>query len=210
MDRLNILTLVRAVSVVIVVAAILVQAAVLADNGAFDATRFLAFFTIQSNLIGVAAFVVLLALRGATRSRGVELLRGAAAVYLTITFFVVIVLLSGVDVGLQLGWVDVALHKFFPIVVVLDWALDPPKVRLVPRDALLWLAYPLAWTGVTMVRGALDGWYPYPFLDPANGGYGQVLLTAVAITVAFVVVALAILALGNARIGRTAATQPAT
>jgi hypothetical protein len=37
-----------------------------------------------------------------------------------------------------------------------------------------------------------------------------VLLTAVAITVAFFAVALAILALGNARIARTAATQPAT
>ena len=203
------LTLVRAASVVVVVAAMVVQAAVLALNDAFDATRFFAFFTIQSNLVGVAAFIVL-ASRGASRSRGVELLRGAAAVYLTVTFFVVIVLLSGVDVGLQLGWVDVALHKLFPIVVVLDWVLDPPKVRLVPRDALLWLAYPLAWTAVTMVRGALDGWYPYPFLDPANGGYGQVLMTAVAITVGFFAVALAVVAIGNARVRRPRATQPAT
>ena len=54
--------------------------------------------------------------------------------------------------------------------------------RLSVRDGLLWLAFPLAWTGVTLVRGALDGWYPYPFLDPANGGYGQVAVIAVAIT----------------------------
>ena len=32
-----------------------------------------------------------------------------------------------------------------------------------------------------MVRGALAGWYPYPFLDPANGGYGTVALYVVAI-----------------------------
>ena len=89
------------------------------------------------------------------------------------TFFVVIFLLSGIDVQLQLVWVDVVLHKIFPIIVVADWILDPPTTRLSVRDGLLWLAFPLAWTGVTLVRGALDGWYPYPFLDPANGGYGR-------------------------------------
>ncbi len=68
------------------------------------------------------------------------------------------------------------------MVVVLDWLIDPPQHRLAYRDAVIWLAYPLAWTGVTVVRGAADGWYPYPFLNPANGGYGQVALTAVAVT----------------------------
>ena len=93
--------------------------------------------------------------------------------YLTVTFFVVIVLLSGVDVQLDLVWVDVVLHKLFPVVVVLDWLVDPPMVRLTNRDALLWLVYPIVWVVVTLVRGAADGWYPYPFLDPAKGGYGH-------------------------------------
>ncbi len=133
MDRTGALTIVRAASVVVVLAAIVAQAIVLADAGAFDASRFFAFFTIQSNLIGVAAFIWLLATRGRERSRGLDLLRGAAAVYLTVTFFVVIFLLSGVDVQLQLVWVDVVLHKIFPIVVVLDWIVDPPRTRLTAR-----------------------------------------------------------------------------
>ena len=120
----------------------------LANAEAFDPTRFFAFFTILSNLIGVAAFVWL---RRATEiGRGhaaSSCLRGAAAVYLTVTFFVVIFLLSGVDVQLQLVWVDVVLHKIFPIVVVLDWIVDPPRTRLSFRDGLLWLAFPLVWTG---------------------------------------------------------------
>jgi len=197
MDRRGILTLVRAGSIVLVVAAIAAQAIVLADAGAFDPTRFFAFFTILSNLIGVAAFAWLVVRGDRPRSRGLELLRGAAVVYLTVTFFVVIFLLSGIDVQLQLGWVDVVLHKVFPIIVVADWILDPPMTRLSVRDGLLWLAFPLAWTGVTLVRGALDGWYPYPFLDPANGGYGQVAITAVAITAGFLVVSGITLALGN-------------
>ena len=68
MDKRTILTLTRAASVVLVVAAIVVQALVLADAGRFDATRFFAFFTIQSNLIGVAAFGWLLATRGRART----------------------------------------------------------------------------------------------------------------------------------------------
>jgi hypothetical protein len=197
MDRPGVLRVIRIASVVVVIAAMVAQAIVLADAGAFDPTRFFAFFTILSNLIGVAAFAWLVVRGDRPRSRGLELLRGAAVVYLTVTFFVVIFLLSGVDVQLKLVWVDVVLHKVFPIIVVVDWILDPPTTRLTMRDGLTWLAFPLAWTGVTLVRGALDGWYPYPFLDPANGGYGQVATTAVAITIGFLVVSAVTLAFGN-------------
>jgi hypothetical protein len=201
MDRWTPWRIVRGVSALVVLVAIVAQAKVLADAGAFDATRFFAFFTIQSNLVGVAAFSWLVARPDAARGRAIELLRAGAAVYLTVTFVVVIVLLSGVDVGLQLVWVDVVLHKIFPVIVVLDWLLDPPGVRLVPRDIGTLIVYPLIWTGATMIRGAVDPahWYPYPFLNPANGGYGQVLVTAVAITIGFVAISAAILWLGNWR-----------
>jgi hypothetical protein len=201
MDRWSPLRIVRAGSILLVLAAILAQAKVLADANAFDPTRFFAFFTIQSNLIGVAAFSWLVARPDGPRGRGSELLRAAAAVYLTVTFFVVIVLLSGVDVQLQLVWVDVVLHKIFPIIVVADWLVDSPRVRLVFRDIATLIAYPLLWTALTMIRGEVDParWYPYPFLNPANGGYGQVLATAVAVTIGFVVISAAIIWLGNWR-----------
>lgn len=202
-----ILTIVRAVSIVVVLAAIVAQAVVLANAGRFDPTRFFAFFTIQSNLIGVAAFGWLIVTRGRPRSRGQELLRGAAVVYLTVTFFVVIFLLSGIDVQLQLGWVDFVLHKLFPIVVVLDWIVDPPTTRLTARDALIWLIYPLVWTVLTILRGAADGWYPYPFLDPKNGGYGTVALTVAAVTVGFLAVAAITIAIGTARATEGAARR---
>lgn len=199
MRRSGFLPALRLGFVGLVLVAIIAQAAVLADVGAFDPTRFFAFFTIQSNLIGVAAFLWLLVVGQRRRSRGLEVLRGAAAVYLTVTFFVVIVLLSGVDVQLQLVWVDVVLHKVFPVIVVLDWILDPPMHRLRARDLVTWLIYPLVWTVLTVVRGALDGWYPYPFLDPVNGGYGQVALVVVAVLVGFIAISTTVLAIGNAR-----------
>jgi hypothetical protein len=199
MALLRVLTVVRLVGVLAVVAAIVAQAKVGIDAGVFDPTRFFAYFTIQSNLIGVVALLLVLASRGGERSRGLELLRGAAAVYLSVTFVVVIVLLSNVDVGLQLPWVDFVLHKVFPVIVVADWLLDPPHQRLDIRDTLYWLVYPLIWTVFTLVRGANDGWYPYPFLDPANGGYGSVAVAIVGMLAGFLVLSALFVALGNAR-----------
>ena len=37
-------------------------------------------------------------------------------------------------------------------------------------------AWPLAWVAYTFVRGAVTGWYPYPFLDVSEVGYGPALL----------------------------------
>ena len=71
------------------------------------------------------------------------------------------------------------------------------------RDGLLWLVFPLVWIVVTLVRGAADGWYPYPFLDPANGGYGTVAVVVIAITIGFLVLAAVTAAIGD-RLGRRA------
>jgi hypothetical protein len=177
------------------------------NAGTFNPSRFFAYFTIQSNLIVVALYAWLVANGDRPRSRTLESFRGAAASYMTVVFFVVIFLLSSVDVGLRLAWVDVVLHKVVPIVVVLDWIVDPPGVRLGVRDAIAWIVYPLVWAGVTLVRGAIDGWYPYPFLDPANGGYGSVAVMVVAITAGFLVIAAIYIWLGNAR--AKAIAQPA-
>jgi hypothetical protein len=49
-----------------------------------------------------------------------------------------------------------------------------------------------------MVRGAIAGWYPYPFLDPSDGGYGTVALYVVAILVFGLVVVAVLRFAGNA------------
>jgi hypothetical protein len=205
----RVLTVVRAGSAALVLIAIAYQVKVIADAGAFQPTRFFAYFTIQSNIIGVAAFAWVLANGDRPRSRALELFRGAAAAYLAVTFVVFLLLLSEADVGLGASWVDFVLHKLFPVIVVLDWLVDPPAVRLGIRDAAAWTVYPLAWTGLTLVRGAADGWYPYPFLNPANLGYGLVAVIVAVITVGFLAIAALWIWLGNAR-GRTASIQPAT
>lgn len=202
------LMVLRSAGVAAILAAILAQMQVLAGAGRLDAVNFLSFFTIQSNLIGAAALAAT-AIAGDQRPRWLDWLRGAATVYLTITFVVVIALLQGIDVGLQLAWVDFALHKLAPVIIVLDFVLDPPHTRLSTRAALLWLAYPLTWLAYTLIRGAAVGWYPYPFLDPARaGGYGSVAMISMIIIVAGAVLSLAVAWLGN-RLGGRLARAPA-
>jgi hypothetical protein len=192
------LRLVRAGTAVIAIAAIVAQAKTLADAGSLNLVNFLSYFTIQSNVIGIVALGGA-ALLGSARPAWLDWLRGAATVYLAITFVVVILLLGNVDVGLQLPWVDFVLHKLTPVVMVADWLLDPPARRVTTRTALSWLIYPLIWLAYTLVRGPIAGWYPYPFLDPAHGGYGQVAITSAMILVAGTLVCLGVAWVANRR-----------
>ena len=150
-------------------------------------------------LVGVARW-------RAPRSLQVDLLRGAGVVYLTITFIVFALLLSNTDVDLAIPWVNSVLHEIIPIVVVIDWLIDPPTVRLTNRQGLLWLSFPLVWVAYVLIRGALVDKYPYPFLDPANAGYASVAVYCVMIFALGVAICTAVVAVGNwARIRHDAA-----
>lgn len=178
------LALVRIGFGLLTLAAIVTQALSLAGEGIFNPTRFFLFFTILSNLLAMGVFLEG-GRRQLTGDRPVpDLWRGAAVVYMTVTFIVFAVLLRGLQEELQTNivWVDTVLHRIMPVAVMADWLIEPPHGPHPYRRVLVpWLGPPLAWTTFTLIRGAVDGWYPYPFLDPANGGYGVVALYAVAI-----------------------------
>ena len=72
-----------------------------------------------------------------------------------------------------------------PVVVVADWLLRPGTALARARDWLVVLAGPLAYVVYVLGRGAIVGWYPYPFLDPRLDGYGSVAGHVVAIVALF-------------------------
>jgi hypothetical protein len=158
------------------------QLLALLGRGTFSPVNFFSYFTIQGNLVAIVALVLAVTASDASRAR-VDRLRGGATVYMTVTGVVYALLLQGTDVDTTIPWVNTVVHVVMPVVVVVDWLIDPPAGRMVTRDWLAWLAYPVAWVAYTMVRGPIAGWYPYPFLDPAHGGYGPVLVTVAAIFV---------------------------
>ena len=198
MSRRLLLAAARVAFALLTTAAIAAQLLQSADAGALVPINFASYFTIQSNVIGIVVFLV-----GAVRWRspatpGWDLVRGASALNLTVTYVVFALLLSNTDVDVALPWVNTVVHTVFPLAVIADWLIDPPATPISWSRSLRWLAYPLLWLAYTMVRGALASWYPYPFLDPANGGYGTVALYVVAILAFGLVVMAALRIVGNA------------
>jgi len=153
----------------------------------------LSFFTIQSNLLVLAAAATLAA-NPARDGRWWRVLRLDGLLGITITGIVYATVLAG-DVplrGIEV-WLNAAFHYFCPLWTVLGWLLFGPRPRITWRAVGAAFAWPSAWVGYTMVRGAVSGWYPYPFpfLDATDLGYAVALRN-----VAFVLVlALAIAAL---------------
>ena len=169
--------------------------------GSLPASNFFSFFTIQSNL-----FAAVVLLWGATNDQAgrdavrVDLVRGAATLYVCITGVVVVVLLSGMQDGLAvpIAWVDVVVHQVTPIVMVADWLLVPPTTRIPWRRALVWLAYPLLFATYSLIRGLIVDWYFYPFLSPDQAdGYGAVALYVVGIAVGALLGTVPVVLVGN-------------
>ena len=62
------------------------------------------------------------------------------------------------------------------------------------------MVFPIVWVVYTMIRGAIVGWYPYPFLDPdvAPGvGYDGVTVYVIAIASFILLVGAGITALSR-------------
>jgi hypothetical protein len=83
--------------------------------------------------------------------------------------------------------------------MVLDWLIQPPRAKLVPKHIWYWVIYPIAYLIYTLIHGAFTNWYPYWFIDPSKspGGWTGVILYSAAITFGFLIVSFALLWLGN-------------
>ncbi len=158
------------------------------DRSGFSVVNFFSFFTIQSNLIAVVAlaFTGVAALQG--RDSGAVLLRVLATLAMVTTGIVYVVLLRGLEESLQtpVPWINTVLHYVMPIVLFADWLVDRPDPMVTFRRALLVLLYPITWVVYSLVRGPFADWYPYPFLDVRDKGYGSVLLTCLVLAVAMI------------------------
>jgi hypothetical protein len=161
--------------------AVVTEIATLVARGVFVPANFFSYFTIESNVLAVASLVLgALAAATRTRSTGLEVFRGAVALYMTTVALVFIVLLSNRPANelTAVPWDNTVLHYLMPAAVLLDWVLSGRSAAVPYRRALLWLAVPAAYLVYSLVRGRVVGWYPYPFLDPATAGYAGVALTS--------------------------------
>jgi hypothetical protein len=137
--------------------------------------RFFSYFTVQSNLLVLAAVLPLVRnpLHDGELWRVVRL---ASLLGITITGIVYAVVLAPLydPQGLN-RWTDTGEHYVSPVMTVLGWLLFGPRPRITPGvvgRALLW---PVAWIAWILAQGTVTDWYPYDFLDVAALGYAVAL-----------------------------------
>ena len=90
------------------------------------------------------------------------------------------------------GWqkvADIVLHDVTPVLFLVFCVLVSGSSSLRFRDAVYALVLPFAYVVYAFLRGAMDGWYAYYFLDPTKLSLGQLTLNAAGLLLAFWVVA---------------------
>jgi len=150
--------------------------------------NFFCFFTILSNVI-VAAMLARVALGRAPAAP----LLGAATLYIAVVGITYSVALR--HIWDPQGWqliADRVLHDVVPVLACLFWLVFVPKGRLSVRIIPSWLIFPIAYLGWSLARGAVDGWYPYYFIDAGKLGYAVMARNALVVTALFALVALVI------------------
>jgi hypothetical protein len=161
--------------------------------------NFFSYLTILS--ISASALVLLvgaarLALNRVPDSRGYAFARASVVSYMVIVCVVYNLLLRETAVngsGQSPQWTNEVMHVAVPVYLVLDWFLAPGRRRMPWRTVPWMLLAPVLWLTYTLVRAPhvydqflhVQGWYPYPFLDPARGGYGSVAAYIAAIAFVF-------------------------
>lgn len=156
--------------------------------------RLFSYFTILSN-VGIGLVSVLLARDPARDGRLLRVAHLDALLCIVVTGIVYNTVLAGTVPGLtQAGQLsNVLLHLASPVLAVVVWLLVGPRPRVDARTVGWSVVGPLAWIGYTFARGAVAGWYPYPFLDVGELGLARALVNAGLVAAMFLLLALAAL-----------------
>lgn len=162
--------------------------------------RFFTFFTILSNILVATCFTVL-ALKpgfGSSNFFSRASVLSAVTVYIAIVGTVYQLVLRPLwdPQGLQ-KIVDELLHSFTPLYFLLFWLLYVPKLTLQWQNIFPWLLFPLCYLIIILLRGAVADYYPYPFVNVAQLGYGKVLLNCGIMLMAFLLFSVLLISVGK-------------
>ena len=187
----HLLTAVVAWAALLLQLVLVIQGSVVLDDAAPPGLstrliRYISYFTILTNLL-VAITTTTLALRQDRYPTWWKVLRLNAIVGITVTGLVHWFLLRPLLDLDGADWLaDKLLHVVVPLLAVVGWVAFGPRGKAERRLLLASLAYPVGWLVYTLVRGAVTGWYPYPFLDVGLHGYAGALAACAGVAVLFV------------------------
>ena len=141
------------------------------------------FFTIISNLALAIAMTAL-----AAGKRVSEFLQGGLTLAILLVGVVYVTMLAGLHPLAGAALVaDYLLHYASPLCMTAYWLLLTPHRRLRWSAPWLWALFPILYFAYVLARGAIDGHYPYPFIDIGKIGTERALLNAAVIGAIFVI-----------------------
>ena len=183
--------MIRIAAAALVLAAIITQIADQVIAGVFVPSEYFSYFTVESSMMNVVVLAAggYLALRFKRDTVLYTGVRMATVSYAIVTGVVYNLLLRGLPPTGYVGipWPKEVEHVWIPIYILIDWLFATGRARLAWTWVWAAVAYPLVWAAFTLIRGAITGWYPYPFLNPTElGGWPSVLMYIVGIA-AFIV-----------------------
>lgn len=161
----------------------------------FRPFEYFAYFSIISSILAGVVLTVsgLTLLQGKDEGERVHTYRLIATVSMIIVGVVYHALLgdSAVDprdIGYQWPVVpNLVIHTYAPILIVVDYLLSIKGYKPSWKKAWWVVVYPLTWLAFSLVRGLLDGWWPYWFINPnSEGGVVGMLTYVLIIATAFI------------------------
>ena len=161
------------------------------------------YFTILTNLlVAVCSSILLLNIQNKI---GSFFRRPSVQTAITLYIFIVALVYNTVLRGIVSlnGWnlfVDTLLHVVVPILFIVYWFMYVPKGVLQWKQGISWIYFPMAYLVYSLIRGAVFGWYPYPFLNVVTFGYPKVILNVIIMIAVFFLAGLALIML-NRRLG---------
>lgn len=173
-----------------------------------DLTHFLwnyfSFFTILSNCLAMLTLLVAgwYCFKVPVDPPWLNLTRATIATYMVTTGVVYNLLLRDVslDQSSTLVWSNEILHVWAPLYLLLDWAFASGRTPLPWKRVGVVVVFPIVWAVYTMIRGAFVGWYPYPFLNPAQpAGYRGVVFYIILISIVILAAGYGLFAISRAR-----------
>ncbi|PWS32354.1 Pr6Pr family membrane protein [Pedobacter paludis] len=171
-------------------------------NGDYSATikLFMSFFTVTTNIIIAICFATLWLFEESSLGKFFSKPKTLTAI--TVYISVVGLVYNAVLRGLvsPMGWARVAdelLHVVDPLIFIAFWIFYVDKSKLEYRDAKLWMIYPLLYVIFIVIRGAIIGQYPYPFINVTDLGYPKAIINALVVVVIFYLLSIFLIFIGK-------------
>ena len=141
--------------------------------------NYLAFFTQITNII-VDSWLILVGVSILTKHKKLYKLLTRVQVQGAITLYIVVVGLIYCGILFwftklypPVHWwgnlINAWHHIVVPLTMMILYIKMPHNGHVNWRNLAYWMIYPIAYLVLSEIRGIIDGWYAYPFLDPGTG-----------------------------------------